>query len=1069
MLTASATLKDALNNGYTLKCQPRLIAEWNQNRYASLLEVDNTPAETTVNSELDIWPIASIATSQRPKAGIVKGRAVLDPNTATNKTTSDYTDRPPAVRYYTVGPNSIYKYWSSVAMSSTNAPYDITPQYPRVVYGANTWTNKIVVGLENTYSSPDSWTIDITLDGTTWTPVITNPAVPVGGQVIIYRQANGTWGTTVYRDNPMQIRGVRLTVTSMDKANAHLDIIELSPRLETDLSGYLINFSSNYTMSETNFLTPIGRASSNEASISLSNTDGIFNNENSSSIYYGIIDDNVKMTLDLGYDLNDFGSNTVEYIRAFTMYADGWDGQGAAEVTVSVKDSSKFLQEQKAPSLFFQRLTVGESVWRLCDSIGFNNYTYTPNDIAPSTALDYFWCNKEETVWEVMSKLAEGTQTAIYFDKYDNLQIQTREVAFNTTRSIDWALQSKNELSKLADIIEIEQTYDFEANKVNVGFKETYLSISEYGYPALETVWEPEGTFLLRSSALAANMTNASTTIKVTPIDAVLWPYEGTVQVEGELIKYSGKNYAYTEKNTNVIKKIVLKSSDEKDNVDKNLSNPNVAYKNYFTGEFTVTTRGYLWTSAMAHSTDLITSYYARKAKGTTVTNTNSFYTHNINESIVRLATNSTFDANTYYVMSHGETVNPAFAYYGTKIRQPKSGNGAGSGGLAFNLTSLDAGYYVELTRSSVLDANASALNKLYRELAFYIKQADGTMKRYTVGTTHKITENVWYDLDVIFQVVGATHVVTIYLNGIKAQTVTITGADRITPGGRFGMFSRGFNISEFEYVYATMNGNYQSTVDDISFYDRIRQSFTAAQWDRDYVYGYEFYNGGRKPTGTVSDYKKNLYKQYNFDDFGPYVHEVREMDVTFSKYPVVNSTLYMTNDSQIYCPGYNSDAFGAKFMLTNASRNNAVGSGSDEHTEPGKILEQHLMVIARTVTQKDEGTYIAPDKPIYTVQNDAQIRRSGIVEIDIDNPWIQSREAAKSLGEWITAHWAGGADQINVTMFGNPLISIGDLVTVNYPDKNMLPTTHKYFVVGISNSWSTGVATELTLRRARI
>jgi hypothetical protein len=45
-------------------------------------------------------------------------------------------------------------------------------------------------------------------------------------------------------------------------------------------------------------------------------------------------------------------------------------------------------------------------------------------------------------------------------------------------------------------------------------------------------------------------------------------------------------------------------------------------------------------------------------------------------------------------------------------------------------------------------------------------------------------------------------------------------------------------------------------------------------------------------------------------------------------------------------------------------------------------------------------------------------------------------------------------------------LLEIGDVVAVDYPDKNLNPAYAKYFVVGIDTSWENGISTVLTLRR---
>ncbi len=1084
MLAASATLQNALKNGYALKAQPRLIVEWNQNRYQTISDVDNIPSEETTTNNLEIYPIASIATPQRPTAGIIRGRCAqsgvvnLPPGFQVWRrekavvgeegyTSRSYANTPDSARYYTASSNSFYKYWASPTKSGSGSPYLFSvPLVPHVIYTSNAWTNKIVVGIENTAAYPSDWTIDITTNGTTWTTVSTNPVIPTNGQVSIYRQANGTWSTTVYRDNPMQIRGVRLTVNALNKPSAFFNLIELSPRLESDLSSYLIEWSSDFDQSDVNFISPMGKCSTNTANVKLSNIDGIFNNEHSSSLYVGLIQDNVKMTLDIGYDLTDFGSATTEYIRMFTMWTENWSGQGAYEVDVELKDSSKFMQDQKAPNLYMKNVNIGEAVWRMCDAIGFNNYIYDVKTTSPLTEIPFFWSTKDENFWEVLAGIAEGTQTAIWFNQYDQLMIQTRDAAYDVTKAIDWPLQSVDQVgTKLADIIDLSETYDFEANKVNVKYKETSLSPSQNGNPIMESVWSPEDTFVLRSSPLVRDLAFNEYLMYISAKETVVWPYTGVIQLEGELIKYAGKQYAYTEKTTNLVKYAVLLSKDDKDNIDNNLSNPDVAFKNTFTGRLTITERGYLWTTAQQHYAGYITSYTSGTSRLGVYSSTSAYHHINLNESLMKISSNTTFDLNKYYVVSKGAIADPTFNFYGTRMRIPTPGNGDGNSGIAFNLGANDSGYYIELNRTEILEANGGARRRSANELDFYIRYSNGSYYRISSngnkGQPHLIAPNTYYDIDVEFKVSGSNHLVTIFLNGIVTERITIPSAQKLTPTGRFGMFIRGINASEFEYLYATVNGNYHDDVDDVSFFDRVRGGFTGGQWDRQAIYTIMGKANNSLMRSKYSQYLKNLYKQYTFDDFGPYCHEVREMDVQFSKFPVDHSNLYFSNESQIYCPQYRSNPFGAQFMLVNASRDNAVFQGDDTLTFPGNTVGQQALVYGRLVSQKDDAQY--------TVQNDAGIRANGVVEVDFDNKWIQSKAAAKALGDWVVTHWAGGADQIDIEIFGNALFTVGDLVSVNYPDKDMLPSTHKYFIIGVRQSWADGLKTSLTARRARI
>ena len=48
--------------------------------------------------------------------------------------------------------------------------------------------------------------------------------------------------------------------------------------------------------------------------------------------------------------------------------------------------------------------------------------------------------------------------------------------------------------------------------------------------------------------------------------------------------------------------------------------------------------------------------------------------------------------------------------------------------------------------------------------------------------------------------------------------------------------------------------------------------------------------------------------------------------------------------------------------------------------------------------------------------------------------------------------------------VFGNPLVSVGDIITINYPS-NSLDGTQKFVVMNVSNSFNEGLETSITAR----
>jgi len=143
MLSGSTQLKNALQQGMALRSKPRVIAEWNHNRYTPIDEVDNWGfIEKDNGYELDSFPIESITDPLRPTAGLLKGRA------GEGAVVQGYSDTPNRVRTYTVDPDAKYKYWCSPQQANAT-PYSgggytipaVTQPYVR--YEKSAFTNKL--------------------------------------------------------------------------------------------------------------------------------------------------------------------------------------------------------------------------------------------------------------------------------------------------------------------------------------------------------------------------------------------------------------------------------------------------------------------------------------------------------------------------------------------------------------------------------------------------------------------------------------------------------------------------------------------------------------------------------------------------------------------------------------------------------------------------------------------------------------------------------------------------------------------------------------------------------------
>lgn len=1062
MQTSTSSFQNALKQGENLTPAARVIAEWNHNRYTAVTTVDNFGYDEKTNGyDLDMYPIETIIDPVRPTAGLLKARA------GEGAVVQGYSDTVRGYRTYTADPDSKYKYWTGPAQANTTpyvgGGYTLPePVRPYIIYADPVLTNKIYLCFEDSWARPQKYDIQITVDGTTWTTISSDVVTNDSGQVILYLQDGGTWSSTANRNNGLNIKGIKLDIKSMNRINSWLNLVEMGARLEKDLSDRLIDYSAKNELGDTDFITPMGTISSNTGSITLSNYDGIFNVDSTDSPYKGLIDANVKFTLDFGIDVYDWGGTGIEYIRIATMYSENWGGNEET-ATVPLKDASKFLQEAKPLRELMEDVTIGMAIWRMLDSIGFIDYAYVRSAEVASNKISFFWTDSDRTVWDQIQELCRVTQSAAYFDEYGILQIKTRDSAYDKTKPVSWTLDYAQNGSKQPDIVDLNVGGNFEANKVTVKYQKTNLAVDDQNRPISEIVWQPEDTIVLRSSNLTTAMTKTDTHFWIDKKDIETWPYDGMINVRGELIKYKGKGYRYYPKggsytgniNADTVFKVIY-TTDEKAQIDNELSDEFNGWRNYFTGYMAVEERGYDSTTAQDH--DLVQTVWLSNGSYFGTSGTQKLWNGGTKfmttDGILRLqATGKKATSKHWYTARRGAWVGEFPKFIGTRMKFPSNPKGGQSiGGVWFwGNTAQNQMYAVDIQRTATLN------RKLGNEIQVLKRLSNGTVTQIGgKGAVMAIDYDKWYDVDIV---VTSTARVTVAINGNVVMDVIDNGTDLAT-SGRAGLYARGDTVVDYEYFYMMADGGIQETdLDNSSYLDLIRGGYYSNQYYRDFV--------TRSRVAQMRRGKKTIkytqwYDQRYFDEFGMQVHEYRPYEITFDKFPVLYSSLYLSNDSQVIQDEYVHNPFGAHFIIANASRVNSVVNGEDTLTYGSdNPVDQKIMITGRTIQQAEATDYV--------VQDDLAIRARGEIAIEFSSGWIQSESAAKALGDWIVENWAEPADEVEVEIFGNPLLQLGDIVAVNYPPRDMAEATHKYFVVAVDNEWDNGLATTMTLRRARI
>jgi hypothetical protein len=1049
MKSASVTLTDKLKTGHNLVARPRLTAEWNLNRYQFV-----TASNSVGDHEPDVFPISSIVEPNRPTKGISK--ALVG-----HGRVSDEYQRSDEARFYIGSEDDKYKYWISPTRS--DAAGNLYNAAPTIIYSDWVKSNKISIVLDNVWASPVSYTVYVFDRSSSWRPVATNAPIQNNGSIDLYWNGSNWTSTrpaTVIA--PIEILGVRMVVNRLGSGldmknlpsvytvrgvyygltggNAHLSVIEMAAKLEMDITDRLIKVEDTFDAGEVSILSPVGTITSNVGQLSLWNGDHYFSNSASPDLA-GLIEPNVNMNLEYIYEINgqDFP------VQQFNLFVDSWKAEEESTVAVQLSDASKFLKEVKPLPTMFEGQTFNQIMYRLCDSVGFTNYRVFDNVLTNDYEIPVFWTDGEKTLWELFDELSTATQSVIYFDSWGHLNVKTREDAYWSGAPVNWALRGQQTGSELANIESISESGEYESNVVRVRCKSVEWAKSDNGFVENSTVWAPDDTMMIRSAPLVASIWEDSNEFWIPAHEAVHWPFSGKVVIEDEVITYDAKKFRYF----NGRGMVEAWVTDEAEWARLNaIAGTAGRHRNATPGSFRISERATWDTHKTSHRVDA-SGYAVKRFDFVNVVNSNAGWSHNKNSSNVNLNSSPYTKSHKFFLMgTRGSVNNVPWRHMGTSLKFNSGGNTHQRAGIVFNQQGGRDGYYVELTPTLSIPTDQYDTRK---EIQFYaIKDNVISNSIPAIGIPFAIVEGIWYDIDIAYS--PETQTMRLWVDGRMLLSAFVPPGAQVTPNGKLGIFARGDTNVDFEYLWGVNRPVYIPDDNNSSFH-RIEGVSSGRKMSREMV------------NITKSLRRKNKKKRWPrsgqmFDEFGPYVHEIREYDVKFDPAPVKHSKIYMSNDWAVDEIEYIPSSFGAKFTLVNLSRKNETLSGEDSATfaGTGDSFSQHLTVYGQALVVEELEEIV--------VKNDLQVRARGEIEVEINSEWIQSKPAAQAVANWISQHWSNGVDVLDVTVFGNPLIEIGDLVSIDYPANKMYESQHHYFVTGTSTSFDGGLSTRLTLRR---
>jgi hypothetical protein len=433
------------------------------------------------------------------------------------------------------------------------------------------------------------------------------------------------------------ISGIRVVVETMNKFGSTFDLIELSPRLSVDLSEKTVSYSVTKNASDLGVSgLPVGQLLASTGELRLFDYDQSFNSNNEwridpetgnyiGSIVSKYINKNIQIKIyEIISDVAiiDEDGNVIKksfYVPIKTLYSESFPQSNlkTREIQLSLRDLFFYFESQSAPQLLIPNVSLSYALATIFDSIGFSNYSFKRLDGESDPIIPYFFVSPDKSIAEVLNDLAIATQTAMFFDEYNNFVMMSRNYSLPTEeeRPTDIVLLgSKND----QDLTDKESIIDISSKDTNVyndgkisyvaryiqksmgSLKQAYVAdknISWIYKPSL--LWEVSGTENLKPTngqtatgnkyALAAIPLNSNLSKEVPKVvnnqlvnniidfgDGILYigRYNGYFYSSGEVIKYDAVEY-----NVSVLPSSVIDSNFTGGNVW--ISSPQ-EYEDYF-------------------------------------------------------------------------------------------------------------------------------------------------------------------------------------------------------------------------------------------------------------------------------------------------------------------------------------------------------------------------------------------------------------------------------------------------------------------------------------------------------
>jgi hypothetical protein len=369
------------------------------------------------------------------------------------------------------------------------------------------------------------------------------------------------------------------------------------------------------------------------------------------------------------------------------------------------------------------------------------------------------------------------------------------------------------------------------------------------------------------------------------------------------------------------------------------------------------------------------------------------------------------------------------FSFGTTMYFQPKASTTRQSGGVGiFTNATSNTGYFVRAKTSQTagLYGDEFRIIKVVNGAVVKVFNDNINLQKDTIG----IQEGKSYKIDIFARHTGSVVTINAYVNGFLIQAIDSSSV--IAKSSRMSLFAN-LGSAYFDYAYAlkiTAKEFNSPSLTDI-YESQFSKSIISL------AYGEFFANGIERVAAAT--------KEKYIEEFGSIAREIRYVKKRYDTAPSIPKFTYENLNSSVKVLYANLMPFETElYLINNSGMSTLVDSSLGTQIN---VIGNNLIKTAGIVYQDDQINKYASQEPI-----------------TFTSEWLQDQSDAIELSNFIKSQWSKNNTVLEIEVFGNPLLSIYDIITVSH-SFNEIDPNQKFVITSISHSWNDGLETTITAR----